>query len=104
MKKGFIKQVEFYPSEGEPIRYKSLEKGVIRINDRHRDFDNIWSSFFKNPNILNRQIGFYAIKICLDEAINELLKIKTKNHDLDIDKIVREVSELRDQMYYDVYK
>jgi len=44
-----------------------------------------------------------VIKICLDEAINELLKIKMDNPDQDIDKIVREVSELRDEMYYDVY-
>ena len=43
------------------------------------------------------------IKICLDEAINELLKIKMDNPDQDIDKVVREISELRDKMYYDVY-
>jgi len=103
VKKGFIKKVEFYPNPEEPIRYKSLEKGVIKINDRHRDFDNIWNSFLKNPNILNKQIGFYVIKICLDEAINELLKIKMDNPDQDIDKVVREISELRDKMYYDVY-
>jgi len=106
MKKGFIKQVEFYDphDEREPIRYKSLEKGIIRINERHKDFENIWNLFSRNRNILRKQIIFYAIKICLDEAINELLKSKMNNHDSDIDEVVRGISELRDQMYYEVYK
>jgi len=44
------------------------------------------------------------IKICLDEAITELFKIKLKDaHNLDLDDLIREINILKDKMYYEVY-
>ncbi len=104
IKKGFIKKMEFYHNSEEPIRYRSLEKGIIKINTGHKDSENILDIFSKNPNLLHKQFGFYVIKICLDEAINELLKLKMKNSQtLDFEQTIREISEIRDKMYYDVY-
>ncbi len=104
-KKGFIKKVSLYHNSEEPIRYKCITKGEIKINTGHKDFENIWNTFSEKPNILNKQMEFYIIKICLDEAINELLKIKLKGikEDLDPDDLTREICEIKDKMYYDVY-
>jgi len=70
----------------------------------HKDFDNIWATFSKNKNVLNRQIEFFIIKICLDEAINELLKIKIKDsREKDPDELIREINDIKDRMYYEAY-
>jgi len=104
IKRGFIKKVEFYHNPDEPIRYRFGEKGIIKLNTGHRDFENIWKIFQKNPTILNRQMGFYIIKICLDEAINELLKMKLKdNQEVEFDDLVQEIRDTRDKMYQEVY-
>lgn len=103
-KKGFIKKVELYHNPEEPIRCKSAEKGVIKINTGHKDFDNIWSAFSKNPNILNKQVGFYVVKVCLDEAIGELLRIRLKDsQNLQFDELVQEIHDARDKMYQEIY-
>jgi len=104
IKRGFIKKVEFYHNPDEPVRYRFGEKGIIKLNTGHKDFENIWNTFLKNPNVLNKQMGFYIIKICLDEAINELLKIKLRgNQDVELDDLVQEIKDTRDKMYQDVY-
>jgi len=103
VKRGFIKKVGFYESE-EPVRNKPLKNGTLEINLGHKDFMNIWSVFEDRPNIQSKQIGFYIIKLCFDEAINELLKIRLKaDQDLDLDDLVQEISSLKDKMYYEVY-
>jgi hypothetical protein len=102
-KKGFVKNVKFFETN-EPVRNKSINKGIIEINLIHKDFVNIWELFAKKKKQLNEQIGFFMIKICLDEAINELFKIKLKDtHNLDLDDLIREINILKDKMYYEVY-
>lgn len=103
-KRGFVKIVESYHNPEEPIRYRSKKAGIIQFNTGHGDFENIWSTFLKTPNVLNKQIGFYIIKLCLDEALNELFKIKLKDiKELDPNDLIREIQEIRDKMYHDVY-
>ena len=103
LKRGFIKHVDLFDSES-PIRNTPINKGVIRINLLHKDFINIWESFKNKPKQRNEQIGFYIIKICLDEAINELLRIKLKDLEgSDPEEIIREIVNLKDKMYYEVY-
>ena len=103
VKKGFIKDITIEEFR-EQIRNQPVRNGRLLINWGHRDFLNIWDTFQKNPNILNKQVGFYTIKICLDEAVNELLIMKLRdNQDLDQDDLIQEIRELRDRMYYDVY-
>jgi len=103
VKRGFIKHVEFFDSES-PVRNTPINKGIIRINLLHKDFINIWESFRSKPRQQNEQIGFYIIKICLDEAINELLQIKLKDlQNSDPEETIREIINLRDKMYYEVY-
>jgi len=103
-KKGFIKGINFFHREDLMMRYISKEKGLIEINMGHKDFDNIWATFSKNKNVLNRQIEFFIIKICLDEAINELLKIKIKDsREKDPDELIIEINEIKDRMYYEAY-
>jgi hypothetical protein len=103
IKKGFIKDVKFL-EWGEPVRNKPINNGVIHVNLAHKDFMNLWESFHFKKRELNTQMGFYVIKICLDEAINELLKIKLKEaQQVDLDDLVKYISNLRDKMYYDVY-
>ncbi len=95
--------MKFFDSN-EPVRNKSINKGIIEINLIHKDFVNIWELFSKKKKQLNEQTGFYMIKICLDEAINELFKIKLKDaHNLDLDDLIKEISILKDKMYYEVY-
>ncbi len=102
-KKGFVKNVKFFETN-EPVRNKSINNGIIEINLIHKDFVNIWELFAKKKKQLNEQIGFFMIKICLDEAINELFKIKLKDaHNLDLDDLIREINILKDKMYYEVY-
>jgi len=102
-KKGFVKNVKFFETN-EPVRNKSINKGIIEINLIHKDFVNIWELFAKKKKQLNEQIGFFMIKICLDEAITELFKIKLKDtHNLDLDDLIREINILKDKMYYEVY-
>jgi len=102
-KKGFIKKVDFSQSD-EPIRYFVVGPGIIKINLGHKDFINIYENFKFKPNIQNQQVGFYIIKICLEEAINELFKMKLRdNKNSDIDDLIQEVYLIRDNMYYDIY-
>jgi len=64
----------------------------------------LWKIFLKNPNILNKQIGFYIIKICLDEAVNERLKMSLVSQPLDDpDELIRQIHDIRDRMYNDIY-
>lgn len=103
IKKGFIKEVRFYESD-EPLRNMSVTSGTLNINLGHKDFNNVWSVFEEKPNIQTKQIGYYIMKLCLDEAVRELFKIKLKDDSVgDIDDIVQEVKEIQDKMYYDVH-
>lgn len=103
VKKGFIKEIRFYESD-EPLRNKPVKSGTLEINLGHKDFANIWSIFEEKPNIQSKQIGFFIMKLCLDEAVRELLKLKLKDEgSKDIDDIVQEVKEIQDRMYYDVH-
>ena len=102
-KKGFVKNVKFFDSN-EPVRNKPINKGIIEINLTHKEFSNIWELFSNKKKQLNEQTGFYMIKICLDEAINELFMIKLKDaYSLDLDDLIKEISILKDKMYYEVY-
>jgi hypothetical protein len=105
VKKGFIKKVDIYDLDDPTLRNKPVKEGTLVVNFTHKDFSNIWEIFTDKPLILNRQIGFYIIKLCLDEAIRQLLKIKLNNNDgsEDIADIIQEVKEIQDRMYYDVY-
>jgi len=70
----------------------------------HKDFSNIWEIFENKPSILNRQIGFYIIKLCLDEATRLLLKVRlNSDSSKDIEDVIQEIKEVQDRMYYDVY-
>lgn len=103
IKRGFIKHVSFCDIE-IPIRNKPIAKGIIEINLSHYDFTNIWDSFEDKKRQQNQQIGFYIIKICLDEAINELFKLRFKNlGELNLDDLIRETTQLKDKMYHEVY-
>ncbi|MBI2004952.1 hypothetical protein HYS79_02215 [Patescibacteria group bacterium] len=103
VKKGFIKEIRFYESD-EPLRNKQVKSGTLEINLGHKDFANIWSVFEEKPNIQTKQIGFFIMKLCLDEAVRELFKLKLKDESSkDIDDIVQEVKEIQDRMYYDVH-
>lgn len=103
IKKGFIKEVRFYESE-EPLRSKSVKSGILEVNFIHKDFINIYSTFEDKPNIQNKQIGFFIMKICLDEAVSELFKFKLRERDdRDPDDILQELKEIKDRMYFDVY-
>ena len=102
-KRGFIKRLEFHNLE-TPTRYSILGPGLIKVNFGHKDFVNTYENFESKPNILNRQVGFYIIKICLDEAVNELLRMKLKDSQApDIDDLIQEMNDLRDNMYYEIY-
>ncbi|MBM3141797.1 MAG: hypothetical protein FJ005_01940 [Chloroflexi bacterium] len=101
-KRGFIKNIEPFESN-EPIRNKPINKGVIEINFAHKDFLNVYEVFSKMKK-QNEQIGFYLIKICLDEAISALYKVKLKDlGNQDLDDIIKEINRLKDRMYYEVY-
>jgi len=103
IKKGFIKEVRFYESE-EPLRSKSVKSGILEVNFIHKDFINIYSTFEDKPNTQNKQIGFFIMKICLDEAVSELFKFKLREKDdRDPDDILQELKEIKDRMYFDVY-
>lgn len=103
VKRGFIKEVRFYESE-EPLRNKPVKIGILEINLGHKDFMNIWSVFEEKPNIQTKQIGFYIMKLCLDEAVRELFKLKLRDSSSqDVDDIIQEVKETQDRMYYDVH-
>lgn len=103
VKRGFIKEIHPYDID-EPIRKKPVKSGVLVINFLHKDFLNLWNEFEGKPNIQNKQIGYYIIKLCLDEAVGELLKLKLKDDSSrDIDDIVQEVKDIQDRMYYDVH-
>jgi len=104
VKRGFIKKVDIYDLDDPTIRNKPVKEGILIVNLMHKDFGNIWETFENKPVILNRQIGFYIIKLCLDEAARLLLKMKlNSDNSKDIEDIVQEVKEIQDRMYYDVY-
>ena len=101
VKKGFIKSLSYYQSD-EPVRNKAIKDGAISVNLGHNDFGSVYSEFENNPNTLNKHVGFYMVKICLDEALNEFLKVKIRGSQ-DPDDIIEEIREMRDKMYYDIY-
>lgn len=102
-KKGFIKRIDPWGYEG-PTRYINTEPGVIKINLSHKDFANIYDSFQNKPNIRNKQIEFYIIKICLDHAVNEIFKLRFKNDQTpDIEDLIKEINDIKDRMYYEIY-
>jgi len=104
IKRGFIKKVDIYDLDDPTIRNKPVKEGTLIVNFMHKDFNNVWETFEDKPIILNRQIGFYIIKLVLDEAIRQLLKVRLKdNSSKDIDDIIQEVKETQDRMYYEVY-
>lgn len=102
-KKGFIKKLEFSQYESQ-IRYSTVGSGVIKINLGHKDYVNIYEHFKLHPNNLNKQSEFYILKICLDEALNELFKIRLKDSQAsDVNDLIEEINELKGNMYYDIY-
>jgi len=104
VKRGFVKGVAPWDID-EPVRNRPIEKGIIKINFAHKDCTNILESFKARKNQRDKQVGFYIIKICLDEAINELYKLKLKgsSNQEDLDDLLKEISRLKDKMYYEVY-
>lgn len=106
VKRGFVKTVAPWETD-EPVRNKAINKGIIAVNFAHKDLTNILESFKTRERQRDEQIGFYIIKICLDEAINELYKLRLKNlkssSNEDLDDLVKEISRLKDRMYYEVY-
>lgn len=81
-----------------------MKSGILEVNFIHKDFINIYSTFEDKPNIQNKQIGFFIMKICLDEAVSELFKFKLRERDdRDPDDILQELKEIKDRMYFDVY-
>lgn len=104
VKRGFIKKVDIYDLDDPTIRNKPLKEGILIVNFMHKDFSNIWEAFESKPLILNRQIGFYIVKLCLDEAVRLLFKMRLNNDtSKDIDDIIQNIKEIQDRMYYDVY-
>src|SRR3989344_138468 len=104
VKRGFIKKVDIYDLDDPTIRNKPVREGTLIVNFMHKDFNNIWEIFEDKPTTLNRQIGFYIIKLVLDEAIRQLLKMRLKDDSSkDIDDIIQEIKETQDRMYYEVY-
>jgi hypothetical protein len=102
-KRGYIKEIRFYESE-EPVRNKPVRSGILSINLGHKEFSNIWSLFEEKPLIQSKQIGYYIMKLGLDEAVRELLKAKLKDSNLqDPDDAVQDIKDIQDRMYYDVY-
>jgi hypothetical protein len=104
VKRGFVKAVAPWETD-EPVRNKPINKGIVAMNFAHKDLTNILKSFKTRPKQQNEQIGFYIIKICLDEAVNEVYKLRLKGRgDLEeLNDLVNEVSRLKDRMYYEVY-
>jgi len=104
VKRGFIKKVDIYDLDDPTIRNKPVKEGILVVNFMHKDFSNIWEIFENKPSILNRQIGFYIIKLCLDEATRLLLKVRlNSDSSKDIEDVIQEIKEVQDRMYYDVY-
>lgn len=104
-KKGYIKEIRFYESD-EPLRNKSVRGGVLEINLAHHDFANLWSLFEEKPTIQSRQIGFYVMKLCFDEATRELFKMRLKDYSPqagDLDDIIQDIKETQDRMYHDIH-
>lgn len=104
VKRGFIKTVDILDLYDPTIRNKPVKDGVLVVNFLHKDFNNVWETFEDKPIILNRQIGFYIVKLCLDEATRQLFKTRlTSDNSKDIDDIVQEIKDTQDRMYYDIY-
>ncbi len=103
VKRGFIKGVKLVDID-EPIRNTPVSNGILSINLMHTDFQNLWDGFNGKPSIQNRQIGYYIMKLILDEAVRYLLRIRLDaNAGLDSENTIQEVKEIQDRMYYDVY-
>lgn len=103
IKRGFISKVDF-SNRDEPWGYKSEKKGVIRINLGHKDFNNVYNSFKTRKRVQNQQALYYIIKCCLDEAVNELLRLKLGTGEtINPEELLMVIHSLKDHMYYDVY-
>lgn len=103
IKKGFISRVELSDRD-EPWRYKSEKRGMIRINFGHKDFVNILESYKYRKRVLNQQALYYIIKRCLDEAVNELVRLRIGGDEaVNPEDLIMETLSLKDRMYYDVY-
>src|SRR3989344_2953872 len=103
-KKGFVKDISFYEST-EPLRNQPISNGVIAVNFGHPEMQNIYTVFEKKPNIQNKQIGYYIVKICIDEAVSEYSKAKFRDlRGIDMDDVMHELVLMRDSMYSDVYR
>jgi len=104
IKKGFIKQIRLLKDFETPFRYKVITQGVLLVNLGHKDPWVIREILKNKPTILNKQWEYYIIKICIEEAINQLMKIRfQETPDLDPDDLVKEINNLKDRMYYEVY-
>jgi len=102
IKKGFIKGFSFYDSD-EPTRNREINNGIVEINLEHSDFTNVRNSFYEHPKVQNKQIGYYIIKICCDEAARAVLKARLMDDgQKDVEEIVQDIKDLQDRMYYDV--
>lgn len=104
VKDGFIKDIRPWQNEDDPVRSKLVSGGIIEINLGHKDFSNIYENFKDSPRILNKQMGFYILKICLDEAVGEILKANLNDPGkTDFDNVTREIHDTKDRMYHDIY-
>jgi len=103
-KRGFIKEIRFYDLDDPTIRNKPIQGGILIVNFMHKDFNNIWATFEEKVTLQNRQIGFYIMKLCFDEAMRLLLKMRLKDSSSkDIDDVIQEAKNIQDRMYYDIY-
>lgn len=77
------------------------EKGIIHVIWDHPYFVHTRESV-KGRKVKAREIILYLIKIGLDEAERKLFELYQSEDALDLDRI-REIKQMRDQMYYDAY-
>jgi len=102
--KGFVKNLEFRDFHGSDKRRRNRPidgKGTIALNMEHQDLRNLWNDVKKSQR--TKQLEYYMIKLCLDEAIKELLKLKLMGNTDNQDDTINEVRVLQDEMYYNVY-
>lgn len=103
-KKGFVKGLYPVRLEDNTVRNYPIRNGVIKWNTSHPDFRNIWENFKHKKRFRRQQIVYYWIKIAIDEAIRELLKLQfSESREVDIDKQINELMDKRDKMYYEIY-
>lgn len=104
IKTGFAKKIDFSDFGGDKtIRNTAIKNGIITVNIEHPDVNNIFDCFKTQKRKGNQQIKFYIIKIFLDEAVREALKLQLSE---DKEKNIETINELmimKDRMYFEIY-